>query len=383
VGGEAVSDVCVSLLYVDILCVCARGEAVRDPCDVPWGIDTLLSAANPYTLHPAHCTLRPSPYAPHPTPYTLHPTPYTLPATPYTLHPILSPLTPPPQPQDIDKRLAAWVKAKFQDAPDLQQKIKISSDRCLHFQLVGSRVRADTPATMVQLLPFVTDDGARALLGAAGGYQAKVARAGSGLWSALEAKVAAVRGSEVHAARFAGADYSNKDDAEFQEAKALLADINVLYDAVKLFKLHVLPHFADQSAVPHMDLQSLSDALSTRVEQLAQQIAGLQVSQLDEIAGLLMTMHMQSEELLFQVGPTSLLSFTCVLCLLSLPQEDGRSRRWLPYTLHPKPCTLHPTPCTLHPTPYSLHPTPYTLHPTPYTHALNPQRSTLHATRTP
>ena len=36
------------------------------------------------------------------------------------------------------------------------------------------------------------------------------------------------------------------------------------------------------------------------MRQMAQQLAGLEVSNLDEIAGLLMTMHMQSEELLFQ-----------------------------------------------------------------------------------
>ena len=38
---------------------------------------------------------------------------------------------------DIEKKMEQWVEEWFNEAPDLQAKIKISSDRVLFFQLVG------------------------------------------------------------------------------------------------------------------------------------------------------------------------------------------------------------------------------------------------------
>ena len=48
------------------------------------------SETAPFTINPAHCTVRLSPYTLHPTPYTQYPTPYTLNPTPYTLRACLS-----------------------------------------------------------------------------------------------------------------------------------------------------------------------------------------------------------------------------------------------------------------------------------------------------
>ena len=41
---------------------------------------------------------------------------------------------------EIEKRISEWVVSSFKAAPDLEKKIKISSDRVLHFQLVGRQV---------------------------------------------------------------------------------------------------------------------------------------------------------------------------------------------------------------------------------------------------
>jgi hypothetical protein len=41
---------------------------------------------------------------------------------------------------EIEKRISEWVVSAFKAAPDLEKKIKISSDRVLHFQLVGRKV---------------------------------------------------------------------------------------------------------------------------------------------------------------------------------------------------------------------------------------------------
>jgi hypothetical protein len=50
-----------------------------------------------------------------------------------------------------------------------------------------------------------------------------------------------------------------------------------------------------------MSLEAVSDALLERVNSMAREVAKLDLKELDAIAGLLMTMHSQSEELLFQV----------------------------------------------------------------------------------
>ena len=58
--------------------------------------------------------------------------------------------------------------------------------------------------------------------------------AAGSLWDALKGKCEAVKAKAVDAMKFKSGEYSNKGDADFMDAKAVMADINQLYDAVKL-----------------------------------------------------------------------------------------------------------------------------------------------------
>jgi len=203
---------------------------------------------------------------------------------------------------DIDERMGRWVVDTFKLQPDLQTKIKISSDRVVFFQLIGRKVAADTPHLLSLLAPFVSNAEAKQLLSDEHGFQAKVVTAARHLWDALKAKCRALNNTPADASIFKGADYSNKSHAAFQQAKMDMADINKLYDAVKLFKQHVAPFLDDTTATEQMDVQSLSDSLLERVNAMAVQLEQLDLAELDAIAGLLMTMHSQSEELLFQAN---------------------------------------------------------------------------------
>ena len=201
---------------------------------------------------------------------------------------------------DIDERVGKWLLQEFKDPPDFKTKIKISSDRVLFYQMTARRVAADAPDLFTALEPFVSNGEAKALLSAHRGFQAKVTSSAADLWQALQQKCDMLKGQTIDAAKFKSADYSNKEDPDFQQAKSLMADINQLYDAVKLFKQHVVPCLVDKSISQQMDLQSLSDSLLERVNSIAQQLAQVDLGDLDAISGLLMTMHVQSEELLFQ-----------------------------------------------------------------------------------
>ena len=201
---------------------------------------------------------------------------------------------------DIEKKLEQWVEEWFNEAPDLQAKIKISSDRVLFFQLVGRRLAADASASLSLLVPFVGNSRAKAFLEANGHFQAKVLTASEQLWERLEQACNTLTNKEVDIAPFSQAEYQNKSDKKFLDDKDLMSEINRLYDAAKLFKLHVAPSLAEEFVCERMDLRSLSDVLLERVNKLAAQISTLDLSDLDSISGLLMTMHSQSEELLFQ-----------------------------------------------------------------------------------
>ena len=90
------------------------------------------------------------------------------------------------------------------------------------------------------------------------------------MWDALKSKIEALKNSQVDVEKFKGADYSNKTDADFLQAKSTMAEINSLFDAVKLFRQHVVPCLGDTSVGDDMSLQSLSDSLLERVNTIAQ-----------------------------------------------------------------------------------------------------------------
>ena len=153
-------------------------------------------------------------------------------------------------------------------------------------------------ASLSLLVPFVGNSRAKALLEANGHFQAKVLTASEQLWERLEQACNTLTNQEVDIAPFGQAEYQNKSDKKFLDDKDLMSEINRLYDAAKLFKLHVAPSLAEEFVCERIDLRSLSDVLLERVNKLAAQISTLDLTDLDSISGLLMTMHSQSEELL-------------------------------------------------------------------------------------
>jgi hypothetical protein len=201
---------------------------------------------------------------------------------------------------DIDEVVGAWIIKTFKDPPEFRNKIKISSDRVLFYQMTAKRAAADAPDLFAMIEPLISNSEAKKLLSAQRGFQAKVIASALDLWAALQNKCEALKAQKVDETKFKAADYSNKQDPDFQQARMAMGEINQLYDAVKLFKQHVAPCLSDKSISQKMDLQSLSDSLLERINSMAQQLANVDLSDLDAISGLLMSMHLQSEELLFQ-----------------------------------------------------------------------------------
>ena len=201
---------------------------------------------------------------------------------------------------DIDEVVGAWIIKTFKDPPEFRNKIKISSDRVLFYQMTAKRAAADAPDLFAMIEPLISNSEAKKLLSAQRGFQAKVIASALDLWAALQNKCEALKAQKVDETKFKAADYSNKQDPDFQQARTAMGEINQLYDAVKLFKQHVAPCLSDKSISQKMDLQSLSDSLLERINSMAQQLANVDLSDLDAISGLLMSMHLQSEELLFQ-----------------------------------------------------------------------------------
>jgi hypothetical protein len=201
---------------------------------------------------------------------------------------------------DIDEVVGAWIIKTFKDPPEFRNKIKISSDRVLFYQMTAKRAAADAPDLFAMIEPLISNSEAKKLLSAQRGFQAKVIASAFDLWAALQNKCEALKAQKVDETKFKAADYSNKQDPDFQQARTAMGEINQLYDAVKLFKQHVAPCLNDKSISLKMDLQSLSDSLLERINSMAQQLANVDLSDLDAISGLLMSMHLQAEELLFQ-----------------------------------------------------------------------------------
>jgi len=202
--------------------------------------------------------------------------------------------------EDIDSRMCEWVKENFQAQPDFKTKIKIPSDYVLFFELVGRRATADSPELFSQLLPFVSNSESKALLVQERGFQEKVVTAARQLWGSLEEKCDRLQTIIPDATIYKRENYCNKSDVHFHQAIVDMGEINELYDAVKLYKQHVAPCVCDKTSSEQMDLQSLSDSLLERVNAMVLQMQQTDLSELDMIAGLLITMHAQSKELLFQ-----------------------------------------------------------------------------------
>ena len=140
----------------------------------------------------------------------------------------------------------------------------------------------------------MSDQKAKALLENDGSFQVKVEESAKQLWENLKQKCDTLISKQVNPGKF-DKDYHNKSDNEFLSSKELLSEINVLFDAAKLFKQHVAPSLEGSCLGGQMDLNSLSDSLLERVNTLGRQVTELDLADLDAISGLLITMHCQSE----------------------------------------------------------------------------------------
>lgn len=197
----------------------------------------------------------------------------------------------------IAERVRKWVVEHFKPQPDMMVKIKISSDRVQFFQLIGRKAAA--AESLVKLEEVLGSDGD---VGAVlkGDYQAKVTGALSTVWAELNKHVDALKNEQIDPAKFSDDAYSNKQDNDFQQTKARFDEVNRLYGAVSLYKEHIAGSMQGNDAEA-MDLDTLSDVLLQRVVNMADKVEKLGTD-LDGVSGMLMCMHSQAEELLFQAA---------------------------------------------------------------------------------